>query len=260
MNGGGDGFLQRVRTALERAGAVPLEVREACVAVFDTRVWAGDGEAVLNGLDQDERARAARFRFEADRDAYVLSHALWRAVLQACLGPRPGSPGPVRLARHPSGQPWLPDHPGWATSLSRSGPFAAVAVAHAGWIGVDLERFPPRQPLDELVAAIATPAERGAVWQHTGPDRERALLRLWSGKEAVLKAWGTGLTLDPTRVDTLRCPVRHPGGEGDPCDLQILVLPPDLVGVLAVPPGLARIRQLLPETLGGQSVANSCDK
>lgn len=260
MNGGRGGFLQRVGTALERAGAAPLDVREACVAVFDTRLWAGDREAVLLGLDPDERARAARFRFEADRDAYVLSHALWRAVLQASLGLRPGSPGPVRLARHPSGQPWLPDHPGWATSLSRAGPFTAVAVAHAGWIGVDLERFPPRQSLDELVAAIATPAERAAVRQHTGLDRECALLRLWSGKEAVLKAWGTGLTLEPARVDTLRRPVRHPDGAGDPCDLQPLVLPPGLVGMLAVPSGLARIRQLLPEAPGGWSVANSCEK
>lgn len=260
MNGGGGGFLQRVGMALERAGVVPLEAGEACVAMFDTRAWAGEGGVVLHGLDPDERARAARFRFEADRDAYVLSHALWRAVLQACLGPRPGSAGPVRLARHSSGQPWLPGHPEWATSLSRSGPFAAVAVAHARWIGVDLERFPPRRPLEELVVAIATPAEREAIRQHTGSDRERALLRLWSGKEAVLKAWGTGLTLEPARVDTLRRPVRHPDGAGDPCDLQPLVLPPGLVGMLAVPPGLVRIRQSLPETPGGHSVANSCEK
>jgi 4'-phosphopantetheinyl transferase len=260
MNGGRGGFLQRVGTALERAGVVPLEAGEACVAVFDTRAWAGDGEVVLLGLDPDERARAARFRFEADRDSCHEAGRYLAAVLQACLGPRPGSAGPVRLARHSSGQPWLPDHPEWATSLSRSGPFAAVAVAHAGWIGVDLERIPPRRPLDELVATIATPAERAAVRQHTGPDRECALLRLWSGKEAVLKAWGTGLTLEPARVDTLRRPVRHPDGAGDPCDLQPLVLPPGLVGMLAVPSGLARIRQLLPETPGGQSVANSCEK
>lgn len=257
MAGGEPEFLQCATLALEQAGAAPLDRGEACVALFDTRCWSAFAGGAVDRLDPAERARAGRFRFEADRDAYVLSHVLWRAVLQACLGAAGACRTVVRLDRRSSGQPWLPGHPDHATSLSRSGPFAAVALARAGAVGVDIERFPPRQPMGQLADVIATPAERAAARRAGRGASERALLELWSGKEAVLKAWGLGLALEPTRVDTLSRPVRHPQHGDRPCDLLSLSLPHDLVGVLAVPQGLTRVSLWLPSAPGNRPVANS---
>ena len=258
MRGDGSGFPRHAVAVLGGAGIVPLATGEACAVVFDTRAWAEHGEAAFSCLGPDERARAARFRFRADRDAYVMSHALWRAVLQVCLGSRTAPWDSLLLATHSSGQPWLPDHPAWAISLSRSGPFAAVAAAYAAWVGVDIERFPPRQSLEEVMATISTPAECDAIGRHVGEARARAMLQLWTDKEAVLKAWGTGLVLDPVRVDTLARPVQHPDREGRPCNLNVPALPPALVGALAAPPGLAGVRQVVLGPLGDRLGANSC--
>ncbi|HEU4669264.1 MAG TPA: 4'-phosphopantetheinyl transferase superfamily protein [Dyella sp.] len=255
-----DGFFGQAVDALRRAGAGPLATGEVCVAVFDTRAWAGTGEAAWRDLDPSERARAERFRFEADRSAYTLSHVLWRAVLAVCLD-RPADGGArVRLDARPLVAPRLPDDPGCATSLSRSGPFAAAAVARAGWVGVDIERFPPRQPLEALLEAVATPAERAAVGapDDAGPGA-RAALRLWTDKEAVLKAWGVGLTLDPRRVDTLARPVRPFDRPDGACHLHALVLPGGLVGSLALPPGAGPVRQILAGPPGAAPAATICD-
>ncbi len=253
------GFLGWAIDALRRAGGGPLATGEACVAVFDTRAWACAGDAAGRCLDPAERTRAERFRFEADRAAYTVSHALWRAMLLACLGRPAGGRGDVRLDARPSAPPRLPGHPGCATSLSRSGPFAAVAVARAGWVGVDIERFPPRQPLEMVLEAIATPAEHAAIGAAAaaGPGA-RAALRLWTDKEAVLKAWGVGLALDPLRVDTLDRPVRHPDRSAGACDLHALVLPDGLVGSLALPPGAGPVRQILAGPPGPPPAATIC--
>lgn len=78
-----------------------------------------------------------------------------------------------------------------AVSVSRSGPHLLTAVsgdAGAGAIGVDVE----------LVAAVASRWDPGVVLAPgEGADvgatsEERAAI--WVAKEAVLKAWGVGLT------------------------------------------------------------------
>jgi 4'-phosphopantetheinyl transferase len=59
-------------------------------------------------LDNDERARAARFAFEEDRQAYVAAHALLRADLSRRAG---GAPQDWRFAAAPLGKPYLLDPP-----------------------------------------------------------------------------------------------------------------------------------------------------
>lgn len=50
-------------------------------------------ETLLAGLSDDERARHARFRFESDRDIYLVAHALVRRMLARIAGAPPESFG-----------------------------------------------------------------------------------------------------------------------------------------------------------------------
>ncbi|WP_169816729.1 4'-phosphopantetheinyl transferase family protein [Dyella thiooxydans] len=218
--------------ALEQAGIGRVAGAQAWVVVFDTAEWLDGLQQAALTLDAWERARAARFRFEGDRTSYVLAHALWRRVLRMCLGTGPVLP---RVSPDALGRPLLPDHPGHVTSLSRSGPFAAVAVARMAAVGLDIECFPARHALDDVLAAIGTPAERQALAGLAGEPWQRAVLGLWTAKEAVLKAWGTGLRFDPALVDTSRSPLPDPSGRPLAWRLLRLSLPAGLIGAIAVP-------------------------
>lgn len=228
-------FAPLVGTWLADAGIRSLGAGQCFVVVADTRPWLPHLAEAFGWLDPHEQERAARFRFDADREHYVLAHALWRATLAACLEQAPET---VVLGREQGGRPILPEHSGHATSLSRSGQWAAVAVAAAPTVGVDIERFPPRLPLDEVMATAATPAEHRQLEAFGGTERELAALRLWTRKEAVLKAFGAGLTIDPGRIDTTADPVADPAGRLPACRLAELALPAAVVGAVAAPAGV----------------------
>lgn len=96
------------------------------------------------------------------------------------------------------GKPVL-QHPSLHTSRSYTDGLLAVAVSAAGPVGVDVEQV-RGTAFDGFAEVALAPAERD------GNPSGRA--RAWTRKEAVLKARGTGLTIDPRTVDVRRDRVR----------------------------------------------------
>jgi 4'-phosphopantetheinyl transferase len=86
-----------------------------------------------------------------------------------------------------------------AVSLARTDGVRALAVSTVGPVGVDVERVSRvrRAPLDAF-----TVVERAEIDLAPDPDRRRT--ELWAAKEAILKAEGTGLRVDPRTVDVAR--------------------------------------------------------
>src|ERR1043165_5932331 len=148
-------------------------------------------------LDGDERRRAANFVFPRHRVQFIAAHALTRAALgRLCARP----PDAFRLSAEASGKPaaWLDAAPApLSFNLSHTDGMVGVAAAYgAGWsIGFDLEplarRFDPR-----IVERVLSPGE--VAWLDTlaEPRRTEGLLRLWTLKEAFVKATGASLTQD----------------------------------------------------------------
>ena len=236
-----DDFAQATRGVLARAGFAAPGVGEACVLVVDSSMLAMHAPVAERLLDVDERRRAARFHFEHDRSVYLLAHALWRAVLGICLGVDAAA---VPLVRMPSGQPQLPGTP-LATSLSHSGNWVAIAVGHAATVGVDIECAPARIELGDLLATICTPAEAADMQKLPMPAREAALLALWTRKEALLKAFGTGLLESPSTLSAATSAlVAAPSTSAyPPCRVRGLDLPAGVAGAFAAPAavGLCRL-------------------
>ncbi|WP_170297165.1 4'-phosphopantetheinyl transferase family protein [Georgenia thermotolerans] len=174
-------------------------------------VWWADASTApaLGGLlDRGEQARAARLD-SPDRRRFVTAHALARIVLASPTGLHPAA---VRLvARCPRcggahGKPALPDHPRLAFSISSSGRRVVVALAQAAGVGVDVERLASARVLaaavdDGATAAVLAPAELAAYQALPERSRHGALLRWWTRKEAILKATGDGLAVDPAAVE-----------------------------------------------------------
>lgn len=156
------------------------------------RVDAAACSALAGLLDAHERERAAGFRFDVDRQAFVIAHALRRLALACALGTDPGD---LRFAAGPHGKPLLlgADAATPSFSLTRSRGLVACAVGHQ-CLGVDVE--PVRPGLSpSLLEPFVTPA-RGAAFLDDTPD----LFMQWTALEAFWKARGTGLSTAQPRI------------------------------------------------------------
>ena len=111
-----------------------------------------------------------------------------------------GLPDDTVVARTENGKPYAPEYPGFCFSLSHSGLWAACAVGSED-LGADIQRIVSvkRQVQERCLAAAEL------VWLDGLPEAERdaAFCRLWSLKEAYLKATGSGLLDYPSLVQVV---------------------------------------------------------
>lgn len=236
-------FARAAVLALADAGFVAPAADEACVVLCESTAWAPLISSARTLLSAGERARAARLHFERDRTTYILAHALWRLSVASCLGIDAGK---VPLVSTAAGQPRLPGT-AFSTSLSHSGSWVAIAIHAGATVGVDIECSPPRIALNALMPSICTPGEIVDFEPLSTLDRETALLALWTRKEALLKAFGVGLNVDPSQLSatTNRLVLPPPSAatkEQVACRVFNLGLPNGVVGALAVPDSITAIR------------------
>lgn len=159
-----------------------------------------DGEpdhAELDALPADERWRAAEIVVPAVRRRFVRARAALRRVLSAATG-RPPHALAIDYGAH--GKPRLADHPGLHFNLSHSGELAVIATSTLGEVGIDLEALRPRPDLLPVARRFFAAEEAAMVEAFDGAARSRAFLRVWTRKEAVLKATGRGIGIDTRAI------------------------------------------------------------
>jgi 4'-phosphopantetheinyl transferase len=169
----------------------------------------------LEVLDEEERGRAMAFRTPEQRDAFTAAHALVRTALSVygrC------APAEWRFAISPHGRPSVLEADKLSFSLTHAGPRAAVAIGGGQALGLDLEFIRPERDALPLARRFFAPAETEWLTGLAPAERPAAFAALWTVKEAVLKARGSGLT-EPLRsaeveLDPSGRPVqvRAPGG------------------------------------------------
>lgn len=157
--------------------------------------------AELNDLlDPVEQERAQRFRFDADRERFILGHGMLRSLLGKYLK-RDGSL--VRMARGPFGKPYL-ERKDLRFSFSDTKDAIIVAFAQLQEIGADIETMHRAVDHNAVSEHYFTPPEIRSI-QEAGTEggAKRRFLELWTRKEAVLKASGVGIMDDlrSLRVD-----------------------------------------------------------
>ncbi len=156
-------------------------------------------------LTPEELRRAERFRVRDARRRFVAARAALRMVLSRATGSAPDSLT-FRYGEH--GKPRL-EGSGLHFNASDSGDFVVVALA-AEEIGVDIELSRPLARKDRLAHRICTDGELDAWSSLPESDCDAALLRLWTYKEAALKAIGTGLPGGVRNVEVSSPPAGPP--------------------------------------------------
>lgn len=149
---------------------------------------------LLRMLDDGERARADRFRFARDRDAYVASHALTRGILARLTG-RPPVSWAFETDSH--GKPeavCCPGTPRIRINSAHTPGLVAVALILDHDIGCDAECMSSDAPL-KIADRYFAPAEYAELHSMRGSAARERFYALWTLKEAYLKAVGGGLSL-----------------------------------------------------------------
>lgn len=167
------------------AGAAGLQVRFIRLGGADLSALA----PLRAWLPAAELQRLARLRRPGDQRRFLVAHAALRGVLGQLLA-LPPTAVPIQAA--PGGKPVLRGA-GAALhfSLSHAGGWVALAWTAEGPVGIDAEAAVPW--FGELLPACATASEQAAIRDSEHPAG--AFLRLWTAKEAVLKAHGGGLAV-----------------------------------------------------------------
>ena len=155
-------------------------------------------------LDADERRRAHRFQHVGARRRYVLCRASLRSLVCRELGC-----GNERLVFGASehGKPFAIVGGSRAPidfNVSHSGQHGLIALAASGRVGVDVEERVPQRNLDTLADAVFSPDERADVAAASGSHKLHLFLDLWTMKEALSKALGTGLSMDVSGFEVPR--------------------------------------------------------
>lgn len=146
-------------------------------------------------LSDAERQRCAAFYFEKHRTEYALSHAILRLVLSEYA---PVKPQEWRFVTGEWGKPEIDgpalDPPLWF-NLSHTGGFVACVAGRVRELGVDVENLSRMTSCDEIAKHSFAAAEFEYLRNLPPALQHEAFFRIWTLKEAYIKAVGKGLSI-----------------------------------------------------------------
>lgn len=168
------------------------------IASADVALWligpaepAGVPEDLWNDLEAGERDRANRFHRAQDRTLFALTRAVLRNLLSQATGV---SPAEIVFAQGAHGKPYLADARGPHFNASHSGSWALIGFSNQRPIGVDIEFMRTTDDELKLARSFFSDAEYRYLAGLDAAARLQSFYRIWTCKEAVLKAFGAGIS------------------------------------------------------------------
>ena len=156
--------------------------------------WIHRIDALEALLNQEETARAERFRFPRDRHSFIICRGWLRLLAADRLN---SSASDISFEYGYKGKPSIS---GLSFNLSHSKDWVAFAFAENGQLGLDMEPY-RNYPQAIDIASRFFSAEEASMLEGLDDDseRDRRFFDLWTRKEALIKATGKGLSLPLNR-------------------------------------------------------------
>jgi 4'-phosphopantetheinyl transferase len=158
---------------------------------------------VPSGLSEAELQQCSTYRFSDDQLRCRARRGLLRRVLARYLEIASRD---VNLCARPGGKPQrgggAPSNLTFSVSSSKG--IVLVAIAAGMEVGVDVEALHELPELSQLAKLALGDDELHELQQISPQDMRRWFLQRWTVKEAILKASGEGLRLDPRQVAITR--------------------------------------------------------
>ena len=189
------------------------EIDDILVAHVDLTPHEKREANAFSWLDEKEKDRLRRFRYERPRREFALCRAALRSILSRRLGCESEK---LEFDASEHGKPFARVD-GMAVpvsfNVSHSGKHGLIALAPQGRLGVDVEERATRIDLDGVSEIVFGPGEQADFASARGREKLYLFFTLWTLKEALIKALGTGFSLDPSRFE-IPSPMRHGARKG----------------------------------------------
>ncbi|WP_341731080.1 4'-phosphopantetheinyl transferase superfamily protein [Microcoleus sp. EPA2] len=144
-------------------------------------------------LCDSELQRAERFRFDRDKNHFIVGRGALRAILSRYLKVDPNL---VEFSYGPCGKPEIAANLDSTLSfnLSHSQGLALYALTRSRQIGVDIEKIRPVPQMESIAERFFSPQENTAFKTVSAEEKLAAFFNCWTRKEAYIKAIGDGLS------------------------------------------------------------------
>jgi 4'-phosphopantetheinyl transferase len=156
-------------------------------------------------LSEDEAARADRYVFDEHRARFTIGRGILRKVLSLYTGMPPegiaftyGSQGKPELAQ--------PDNPPLHFNVAHSDNRLLISVTQGRMIGVDIEQMRPLDDLIHIAKRFFSARETEELHRLPTDQQPAAFFNAWTRKEAILKAYGEGISEVLNTVEVLLLP------------------------------------------------------
>jgi phosphopantetheine--protein transferase-like protein len=151
-----------------------------------------DESAALSSLSEAERDQAMAKTVPSERRHYVYRRCFQRVFAAEVTGWQHAL-SDLQLLHRLDHRPQLACHPGLVLSFSSSGATALACASKTRDVGIDIESLRTIADAARLSARFFSPPEAELVARALPEERDRLFLRLWTAKEAGLKAVGEGI-------------------------------------------------------------------
>jgi 4'-phosphopantetheinyl transferase len=161
------------------------------VSLISNDVTRGNYDIYRSWMSDAELSKLANFINEDRRKQFVFGRGIVRRVFSKIINCSPAS---IRIAEAASGKPELMDYHSLSFNISHAFDYVLVAISNEKAIGVDVEsisRFHGDKGLSS--SAFLSSGEDAIFKRLLACEQATHLCQLWTLKEAVVKAVGTGL-------------------------------------------------------------------
>jgi 4'-phosphopantetheinyl transferase len=144
---------------------------------------------------RDEREKSYTFRKAEDARRFVIRHGILRLLLSYYTLCEPVLL-PLVISEH--GKPGMDTEGKFfelSFSLSHTAEVFIIGITKKLDIGIDIVKTNPRTPFSEIERYLFTPGERRWIERTILEQRSLQFFRIWSLKEALLKATGSDVTM-----------------------------------------------------------------
>jgi 4'-phosphopantetheinyl transferase len=186
----------------------PLPPTHYPVETAGVDIWAADLHRSVRQvsefaatLSKDEQARADRFHFDRDRNRFIVGRGLLRAILARYVGERHAA---LAFTYGLKGKPALAPTTGKSRllfNLAHADDLLLLAVSRDCAVGIDVERIRPCEDTETIAASHFSIREASGLRKLPVARRLKAFYRLWTRKEAWLKATGDGISESLSQVE-----------------------------------------------------------
>ncbi|MEI7556717.1 4'-phosphopantetheinyl transferase superfamily protein [Candidatus Chlorohelix sp.] len=191
----------QAETEWQPAAAVDLQENEVQVWKIEFVQARSQLPLFKEYLTPEEIERAVRYRRIQDGERFIIARGMLRHLLGQYLNEKPAK---IKLITLAHGKPALPQttyQKPVEFNISHSGELALLAFSAGMKLGVDLEKINPAIEFSSIARNFFSIAEIRLLEELPLSEKPQYFFRLWTIKEAYLKACGKGLTFPLDQVE-----------------------------------------------------------